>query len=212
MNFMVILIVVVSKVFFNPCCPWWDQSKWKDWCWAANGLIKPTVSPAKKNAARIYRNYLDEAYGGLYAASIPTCGASIFAPYAFGLGCITAGAGMFMADRMGKAQEKIINDPWDDSYYQPYDGCWDCAVDEQYAPYTGDPDVDTIIYSKVVGLFYIAFIYVSVNRSSTCYGAGADCGGWQADRANWFTATSSMASSSIRWFMDYCMEIRARRI
>jgi len=82
-------------------------------------------------------------------------------------------------------QRKINTDPWDDYYYVPYEGYW--------------PSLESIGFTEAIddryqaGLAYNAqeivslgdFIYVSANRASSCDMAGADCGGWQADRAAW---------------------------
>lgn len=166
----------------NPCCGGIDTGPCT-W-WTPEGCAAPTPPPvvpdAKKQLAKAKRDYYDSAAYGFNLIMGGTCP---WLPYTKWV----CGSATFMwanALQFSKDQQKIVTDPWDPDYWQPYDAPWPSA-ESLGLWYTDSGTLNNLLWYSQAIAQAADFIYVSANRASSCAMANEqDCFDWQSQRVN----------------------------
>ncbi len=139
------------------------------------------INNAKKERARVVAERFTTAETVFLVSIIPLCTTGVGAQ----IPCAIALGGSFFTNRMALVQQKIIEDPWDDNYMEPYDGR-DWPSDEEAGAVYGDsPEMNNAVWYVKGAIVMADFIYVESNRASSCEMANADCAEMHRDRVRW---------------------------
>lgn len=146
--------------WWDPCCKWWEPS-----------TCPAPLKQRAKDAAHDGANYLGQAKGFFGAFSLATCGAAALGAPALAMGpaCVGGMAGGFASDMFKDVFDQASRDPWDDLWWQDYEGgAWPSA-ESLGVGYTGYYWVDNLIGDVQAALYFSDFTYVTANRLNTCY-------------------------------------------
>ena len=201
---------------WEPCCPWWDQSVWQDWCWP--DWQRPQPQPEPEPPPVILVTAITQAEKDVYNAD-----ADKFATAVKYFTFIAANARqspdmvLQLVSKLATAAaigsqlaefylRAAANDPWDDDYLYVYDAPTLSAGELSLEYCSEDGTVTGYCNWFIETMRWMARngdgAYVSLNRSGTCEQvSGSDCAERQAILARDYLRLMGDAMRNAGWIL-----------